>query len=880
MKYKFSFPLLFLILSLNIQAQQGKWNQSPDKLLIKGSVIDDITNQGLQYASVAIYSKLDSSVLGGGLTNENGSFIFEVSGTEMYAKIDFISYKTLRIDPIPIPEGGREIDLGTLILDQESEVLDDIEITAERSETSFSLDKKVFTVGKDLANQGGTAEDVLDNVPSVTVDIDGNVSLRGSDGVRLLIDGRPSSLAGVGNANGLRSIPSNLIEKVEVITNPSARYDAEGMAGIINIVLKKNQAAGFNGAINLSGGYPENAGISANLNYRKNKLNWFVNYGLNYRSGPGGGSTIQDQLLYDSDLDTDIRQISIQNREQDRNSISNSVRFGADYFINEKEQLTASLLYRKSDEDNLARIEYRDYIAIPSEFSIPESWTKDLDELRSISFDDFENSLSQDNLDNITSRTDDEIEDETNLQYSLNYRKEFSSREHNLNAVIQYRDKSEIESSLFENRFAFQNIPTVNQRSNNDEGDNTWLIKADYVHPLGKDHKWETGIQSSLREIKNDFLVEDFVESNWISADGLSNNFIYDENIQSAYFIYGNTLNKFGFQLGVRSEHSMINTRLLQSEDGAENKRTFFNFFPSGHFNYHFNDKNALQISYSRRVRRPRFRDLNPFFTFSDNRNFYSGNPNVNPEFTDSYELGQILYLDNFSLSSSIFYRSTDASIQRILAVDNFEGTTLRVPLNIGQIDDYGLDISFSYSGLTWLRIDANWNLFRNQLSVDNAETFDAVYNYYKVVRDFDEGIDAFINQYDFTQNETDNITWNGRLTARFTFWKSDLQIRTNYRGPRETSQGSRKAAGSLDIGWSKDFLNNKLTVTLSVRDLFNSRKRNGITLLDDFFQKSKFQWRSRSSTLTFSYRINQKKNKSGNRDSRQDQGDFEGGEF
>ncbi|NNK90458.1 MAG: TonB-dependent receptor [Saprospiraceae bacterium] len=867
---------LSLLCPVLIFSQKANHQFSPNQLIVKGIVTDQASGQPMEFATVAILDKSDSSVVGGAMTDQNGEFELRVPKKDLIVTIEFISYESLVIDPLPIPEGGQLVDLGNLIMHPESTVLDDIEIVAERSETTFTLDKKVFTVGKDLANRGGTAEEILDNVPSVTVDIDGNVSLRGSEGVRLMIDGRPSSLAGVGNSNGLRSIPANLIEKVEVITNPSARYEAEGMAGIINIVLKKNQAGGFNGAIDANLGYPERAGLSANLNYRKNKLNWFANYGINHRTGPGYGKTIQDQLIYDDITQSEMRQISFQDREHERQSLSNSIRFGADYFFSEKEQLTASLVYRKSDDNNYAVLDYKDYLGPSQSFGIQELWTMDSEELKSMSFDNFEETIPSGNLYNITRRTDDEIEDENNLEYSLRYRKEFSSRQHRLDASVQFREKSETEGSIFENTEELFNTLEL-QRSNNAESDKSWLFRVDYVHPLGKDHKWEAGLLTSFKDIKNDYLVEDQIDDIWIPVVGLSNNFIYDEDVQSGYLIYGNTLNKFGFQAGLRGEHSIISTRLLQSEEGADNKIDYFNLFPSGHVNYNFTDKSALQLSYSRRVRRPRFWDLNPFFTFSDNRNFFSGNPYINPQFTDSYELGQIQYWDDVSLSASMFYRTTDASIQRTLIVDNTNGTTLRVPLNIGTVDDYGLDITVSFSGIKWLRLDGNWNIFKNKLSINSEDVFSEVYDYYKAVRSFSGDEESFNEQFDYALNETDNITWNGRITARFTFWDSDLQLRTNYRGARETSQGRRRGIASVDLGWSKDFINKKLTLTLSARDLFNSRKRNGFTLLDEYFSQSEFQWRARSLTLTASYRINQKKNRRRSGMNRGN-GGFEGG--
>ncbi len=852
-------------------------NNANRNIEIKGTVFDAGNNQNLEFATVSLHNKVDSTIVNGTLTESGGKFSLETKKGDYFLKIEFISYETVVFDSLP-QANGKVIDLGQIFLSQESKVLDDVIITADRSETVFALDKRVFTVGKDLANRGGSAEDILDNVPSVTVDLEGNVSLRGSGGVRILIDGRPSGLAGVGNTNGLRNIAANMIEKVEVITNPSARYEAEGMAGIINIILKKNESQGFNGSFDLTGGYPVRNGASANLNYRKNKINWFINYGLNYRENPGGGFMIQDQQTIDPLTNTDLRQFTVLDREMNRTGVSNSFRFGLDYFFTDKDQLTASLLYRKSDEDNNNTLIFEDYIAESDDFGFTPFWERDVAELKRVDSRAFAQTLNNELLYSRTTRTDDEFEDEKNLEYSLNYSKEFSSREHKLNASLQFREKSETEGSALVSQFD-QSLPgggeTLNQRSNNSEGEENWLLQIDYVHPLGKDHKWETGVRSSRRQVVNDYIVEEEIDGNFEALPAFTNNFQYDEDIHAAYFIYGNTLDKFSYQLGIRSEYTSITTQLLQSERGANNKREFFNFFPSGFLNYNFTEGNAVQASYSRRINRPGFWSLNPFFTFADNRNFFSGNPNINPEFTDSYEIGQITYLSNLTISSSLFYRHTKESNQRVLIADKSDASTLRVPINIGTVNDYGLDISVNFSGLDWLRLDGNWNIFRNQLSLSREETDNALYLYYNEVRNFEGSFDDFSEQYDYNLNETDNITWNGRITARITVFDSDLQIRTNYRGGRETSQGRSNGIASVDLGWSKDFLESKnLTITISVRDVFNSRRRDGFTVLDDFYQQSDFQWRARTASLTASYRINQKKKRGGG----QRGGGFEGG--
>ena len=793
----------------------GPGGRQAPPITLKGQVIDAAQETGLEFATISLFNKRDSSLISGGLTEIGGSFEISTSPAPMYAVVEYISYAPETID-IPfdrdaIRSGNRTIDLGVIGLNISGVALDDVVIRAEKSETQFSLDKRVFNVGKDLANQGGSAEDILDNVPSVTVDIEGAVSLRGSSGVRILIDGRPSGLANQDNANGLRSIPANLIDKVEVITNPSARYEAEGMAGIINIVLKKDKGSGFNGSFDGSIGAPGRSGVGANINYRKGKINWFANAGLYYRNGPGAGLSLLEQ---DLGTETFFQEIIT---DRNRTGLSQSIRFGFDFLPSEKETLTGAFLYRRSDEDNTSQLTYNDYL------------------------NDFPSNLVLTTL-----RTDDEREDESNLQYSLNFKKEFSNRNHYFEATVQYQDDIEEEGSDF-----LETAPSVAdlvQRSNNQEANKQWLFQLDFNQPIGEEGKLELGARTSLRDITNDYVVEEQSEDgSFFSLDGLSNDFVYDENVHAAYLIYGNKIGKLGYQIGNRIEYSDILTELKQTNE--VNPRDYLNYFPSSFLNYEFAQGSNAQISYSRRIRRPRFWDLNPFFTFSDSRNTFSGNPNLDPEFTDSYELNYIRVLDDITVTSGLFFRHTTDVIQRILEF-NDDGTTNRIPQNLATSNDLGLEVTFQYSGIKWLRLDGNANFFRQEVNGQN----------------FDE---------DFSAETT---TWFGRFTSRATFWKSDLQLRFNYRAPRETVQGRTRGIPSLDLGWSKDILQKKGTLTLSVRDLFNSRKRAGVTIGENFFRESEFQWRARSITLSMNYRINQKKQRQrgGNRSG----GDFEGGEF
>ncbi|MEM8526391.1 MAG: outer membrane beta-barrel family protein [Bacteroidota bacterium] len=817
-----SLLLLFALLffqTIFAQRPQGGRPGGGERPMIEviGTVMDSETNNPLGYATITLFSKRDSSVVAGTITDEEGKFKIETRPGRLFAKVEFISYENVTIEQIPFERGKRLIDLGTISLAPDATTLAEVEVRAEKSEMQMMLDKRVFNVGKDLANMGGSAVEILDNVPSVTVDVEGEVSLRGG-AVRILVDGKPSGLINENNPNGLRAIPANLIERIEVITNPSARYEAEGMTGIINIVLKKDKKKGLNGSFDLNAGYPENFGAAANLNFRRNKLNFFANYGVRYRRNPGIGLAEQERLRRDTLFFTDIA------REALRGGWSNNFRFGADYFFTDNDILTTSFLYSVGLENNLTELEYSDYV------------------------------FSRNNRTAFTERTDDESENESNLEYSLTYKKNFKQKGHELTADFRFQDDSEVESSDFTEVFFdgagnLLNVPNLLQRSNNDESSTRALIRVDYVYPFSENGRFEIGYQGSLRTIDNDYLVEELNDGQWKSLPGLSNDFNYDENIHGLYATFGNKVNKFSYQFGLRAEHSDVRTELEQTNE--VNDRQYANLFPSAFFTYDLPKGNAVQLSYSRRIRRPRFWDLNPFFTFSDARNFFAGNPNLDPELTDSYELGHIKYWEKGTLSSSVYYRHTEDVIQRLFTADE-QGNTVRRPENIATENSYGLEFTYSYNPVKWWRINGDFNFFR---AITSGEFVNA------------EGVTR--------QLDADALTWFTRLTSRTTFGKNtDLQVRVNYRAPRVRPQGKTRAITSVDLGLSRDILKGNGTLTLSVRDLFNSRKYRYVIEEADFYSENLFQRRARQATLTFNYRLNQKKRRGG----RGNRGDYGGG--
>lgn len=792
--------ILIILCSINLlNAQKGGF--------VSGKVIEESSSSPLEFATISIFTAQDSSLVSGSITDEDGSFKIAVGKGQYYAQIEFIGFSTVMIADVNINKTQKLVDLGIIRMAAGGIALDQIEITAEKSELQFALDKRVFNVGKDLSSMGGNAQDILDNIPSVSVGVEGEVELRGSSNVRILVNGRPSGLVGIGDNDGLRSIPAHLIERVEVITNPSSKFEAEGMAGIINIILKKDNRTGFNGSFEVSGGLPTQYGAGANVNYRHDKINWFLNYNYRHREGPGTGSKYQE--FYGEG----ITNVSLQEMRRERSGDNQSVRFGGDYYLSDKQVLTGAFLYRYGLDDNLNYVNYRDTSILGL---VPSS-------------------ITSEDIDSYIKRTDDEREEEPILEYSLRYAYDLGKK-HKLNADVSYQHNNESESSLFDESSYRKDLliqsGILEQRSSNDEGQNQWRLQLDYERPLPGNMTMQSGVLGTFRNISNDYKVETKEENEWVNVDGLSNNFIYDENILAGYGSLGQQLDKFSYQLGLRYEYSDINTELKNTQE--VNPRSYSNLFPSAFVNYKLAGNNSIQASYSKRIRRPRFWDLNPFFTFTDRRNFFSGNPNLDPEFTNSFEVGHLKYWDNANIGTTVYYRHTRDLIQRIQTDDIVNQTTTRIPQNIGTEDNYGIEFIFAYTGIKWMKIDGSINgyqFFTNGTSEDGQDL------------------------------SADDITLQSSLNTKVSFWQNaDLQLRLNYRAPRNTVQGSRKSMTMVNVALSKDFLDDKLTATLSVRDLFNNRRRRTIYDTPLLYQESDFQWRPRTFNASLTYRVNMKK--------------------
>jgi len=782
---------LFILASFALTA--NLFAQSSENHTLTSKVLDENGN-GIPFANVVIYDQSDSSLVKGAATDVSGEFNIQLQNGTYYLQISFLSYQRKQESNIKIE--GRDLKINPVKLQPNTKLLEEVEVVEERNQMELKLDKRVFNIVKNLSNAGANVAEILDNLPSVQVDIEGNVSLRGSQNVRVLIDGKPSSITGSSTSDVLRQFQGNMIERVEVITNPSARYDAEGEVGIINIVLKKEKQRGLNGSVEAVAGYPDNYRASFNLNYRSKKTNFFTSYGGAYRKSPGGGESFQ---TFDNG---DTSYVYRSNSERERGGLSQNFRLGADYFIDDKNTITVAGLYRYSDELNISTYEYRDLFA-------------------------------NSELYRLVVREDEEEEIGENLEGSINYTRKYTDEDQKLTFDFQWSESDDLEESdIEENNSLSQEL--LEQRTSNREANRTILIQSDYTHPVNENGLFETGFRTTLRTVQNEYFVKQRTATDdpFLILDEFNNDFLYEENIYAAYVMFGNEIKRFSYQVGLRGELSDISTLLKLTDES--NSWNYFNFFPSAHLTYELKNKDNFQLSYSRRINRPRYRYLMPFQTFSDARNLWRGNPDVQPEYTDSYELGYLKYFPKGSLFSALYYRYRTGVIERITVADE-EGFTQRLPVNLATENNIGFEFNASYDFSKKFNMNASMNVYRA----------------------ISEG------SYQGTELKNDVITMNSRLMAKMEILpKVDMQFSGRYEAPQETTQGRRKSLYTFDLSLSKEVMNGKGTLVASVRDLLNSRIRRSIVDTDVLYSESEFQWRARQFLVSFTYRINQKKSR------------------
>ena len=788
--------LLFFILisSALLHAQENKF-------LITGTVSDPETNSPLEYSTISVFKANSEEIINGVITDYNGEFSIEVSKGNYDLKFEYISFKTKYLRNINIENS---LNLGLIELSIDENILNEVEVIGEKTEIEIKLDKTVYNIGKDLTLKGSSVSDVLDNLPSVEVDIEGNVSLRGNESVRILINGKPSGLVGISSNEALKQFPSESVEKVEVITSPSARYNAEGTAGIINIILRKSKLTGFNGSLSLNSGYPERYGVSANLNYRTKKLNFFNNIGYNTRISKG--SFVNETEYYtDQAINNFLNEDGV--RDSERNS--NYLNTGIEYFISDKTSVVGSYVSRKSD-----------------------------------GFTNNTNNVNQNfnDISKFSERLEKETEIDDTNEFSVNLTHDFNKEGHVLTMDYQKEKSSENENGFISNS-QLKPILTkyLSEKVNTDEIQESELFKIDYVLPIKKDGQFELGFRRSNQYQDIDYLAEnEDLNGNFINDLNLSNTLLYNEKVNAFYTQYGNKNNKFSYLLGLRYEESK--TTVKQLANNTNNAKNYNDFFPTLNLSYQVKENETITFGYNRRIRRARSYFINPFPSKSSATNVFQGNPNIDPTYSNGIDLGYLKRYEKLTLNGSIYYRKetgvftfiSENTGDFVLVNEILVPVLRRTPINLASNKQIGLELNANFTQ------SKNWRL-NGSLNFYESET---------------------LGEYMGIVYDSKNLTWSGRLSNNLKLFSSvDWQTSFRYRAPQKTAVSERKASIYSNTAFSKDLSKDKITLTFKVNDIFETGKWRIESFNENYRSYSESNWRGgRTLELNLIYRFNQKK--------------------
>ncbi len=592
--------LALLLQSIAVFSQTGK---------ISGTVVDKTTQASIESADVTLLSGKDSVLIKGTSTDKDGKFEFtDVPYGQYVVKANLIGYSFANVRGITLSADKPDAVLDPIKLAAGTTTTEEILVESEKSAIQFEADKKVFNVGQNPINQSGSLVDVLKNIPSVSVDAEGNVSLRGNTDVKILVDGRPFGMEGQNRATLLEQIPANLIDNVEVITNPSSKYEAEGVSGIINIVLKKTKTFGYNGNVSLNAGTSDRYSGSLNLNLKNDKIQVFSNYNYN---------------LFNFKITGESERINSQSTTANLFTEDNTgngrvkthfLKGGIDYFIDQKNTLGFTATYQ-----NTKRV--RGELIDIYEYDVQNNPT-------SYSTSDYNADVSNYTLDLAT-----------------NYTMKFKDQRQSFSTDIIYSANNNDENGFTTNSYINPPLNPEEVKEFSKINDKDFSVQSDYTHPFGTESKLETGFKIRYRDKENDYTNQKFdsVSNQYITDPNLSNDFKYNDLVNGVYAQYSSKISIFSWQLGTRVEQT--NTKSTLASTNLETKNDYIDFFPSANLSAQLAKTTELQLSYSRRIRRPSLGELNPFMNTSDPHNYFSGNPNLKPEYTDSYELGFVQFL-------------------------------------------------------------------------------------------------------------------------------------------------------------------------------------------------------------------------------------------
>ncbi|RAV28418.1 outer membrane beta-barrel family protein [Sinomicrobium soli] len=749
--------LLFILHFLFASAQSDK------SIGITGKITEQ-NGLPIAYATVLLIDLSDNKVITGTTSLEDGSFALSSPHENISLQISFMGFETREIRDLSV--NGNTVDAGSVILKENAEELDEIVVSGERSSTEFRLDKRVFHIGKELSNAGASALEALNNVPSVTVNMEGRISLRGSQGVQVLINGKPSVLTS-GDSNALGTLTADMIESIEVITNPSAKYNAEGTSGIINIIIKKEEKQGTHGSATVNIGIPDNNSLGLSLNRRTEKWNIFGQLGIGRRTFPEEGTVINRDFLKGTEL----------RMEGDRDLTEKfyNINLGADYHFSSSSVVTLSGRYALELEDSRSDF---NYLLTDNIQETADSWI----------------------------RSEDGEADNPKFEYELQYRKTFDKEEKHsllLAALGSYFSKDN--SSLY-TTVEDGGSEDMLQKMKTDYELAEYTFKGDYTLPLSETVGLEAGSQYVITRVTNDYEVSDREGNDWIADPGFTNIFEYRQNVLAFYATLAYEKKDWGIKAGLRIENTALYTRLVTPPE--KNNRTYTDFFPTLHTSYKISGAFSIQAGYSRRIKRPSLWDLNPFYSIQNDYDVFVGNPYLDPEYTDSYELTAITKWNDISFNAGIYHRHTTDVVENVLDFGN--NTAVVSPDNVGSGSTTGVEANAKYNISEWLslNLDFNYNYMDRNGELDNIS-------------------------FDFNTDQ-----WQTRLLTKLKLPADvDLEFIGNYHSEYRNVQYTMNDNAYMDMGIRKKILKGKLVLNMSIRDVFASRRFNPVTLTEDYSQ-------------------------------------------
>lgn len=795
-----------------------------EKHAVSGRIVG-ADNKGVPYTSVTFSNTANKMLSDATLTDENGNYTLNLAPGNYAVTVEAINFETVtlnrqigaaaRLDDIKITADSGALATGG------TTAIEGVTITAQTKPYRVELDKKVYDVTQDITSKGGNLQDVLQNVPSVAVETDGTVSMRGNSNIKFLINGKPSSLLGIDDgANALQSIPADQIERIEVITNPSSKFESSGTAGILNIILKKSKKIGFNGSVEGSIGWLPRASLNTNLSWRKDALTYYLNVGGGYNEWlMKNNSEFRLKNVAADEANQTVTE-STQYSESNNKNANLSVNTGIAYDINDKTSFTLSGLVRKIDGSPEGFTDYNEtrISKDPAAANYPNNAYTLVDYYRRR-----DNSGENDNL---------------SLQGDVGLDHKFNDKGHNIFLSASFQtSKNEGNSTVVESPETIFN--SISQLTENQ----ALILKADYELPIGEKSRFEAGARVDANNNDYDYLVEQGTAENNLSVlENYTSNTVYKENINALYTQFRSKItDKFGYQLGLRAEQTNIDLTFRNfNKPEVVVPKNYVNYFPTAFLSYDVTDKDQFLLNYSKRIRRPRSFFLIPFTSYNDNTNIFTGNADLNPSLVDSFEFGYSMQKPKFTLNPTLYYRKTNDDIkmyQERYFEDNSTVDTAddlwvirTYPINLGTEEQYGLDLNTTFDATRWWKIMANIDLFG-----------------YKTT-----------GQYETIDYSGNGFSTRFRLTNTFRpDKKTSVQVQTFYRGGEKSANQETKPMYAVSLGANRTILNGNGTLSFNIQDVFNTRGRKVTFDTAEYWRYSEMSHPGQM-TLSFSYRFKQ----------------------